>query len=287
MRPPSARISGVFILIALGALIYIGSCFIRDARDAAQAMACSNNLKQIALAIHNYHNTYNRLPRAYLTDSQGKPIHSWRPALIGYIEAVPNLYNWDLPWDSPKNRGFATNEPIWFENPDGTLTEEELSKSEERHRKGYHFLLKSGWISPINYTRLHACPCQNHGQAFVIDYVAVTGEPTAWPDSKAISFGDIADSHDTTILFVELDHSDIHWSEPRDLRFDLMHFEVNSKKGPSISSPHPQGPAVAFVDGSVARLSESIPPDIVKAMLTIAGGEKLDKEEMRRKGWLR
>jgi hypothetical protein len=40
-------------------------------------------------------------------------------------------------------------------------------------------------------------------------------------------------------------------------------------------------------DGSVARLSETIPPEIIKAMLTIARGEKLDKEEMRRKGWLR
>jgi Protein of unknown function (DUF1559) len=274
-------------MIGLGAFSFFAVRFVHDARESARAMSCENNLKSLVLGLHNYHSTFEQIPAAYLTDEKGRPIHSWRPMIAPFLGQQPDLYHWDIPWDSPKNRGFATNAPIWFENPEGKETAEEIRKSSEFDGKDYWLRLKSGWIQPPHYSMFHTCPCHDHQENFVIDYVAVTGEQTAWPDSKTISFKDITDSHDTTILLVEIDHSDILWSEPRDLRFDLLHFEINSKKGPSISSPHAQGPAIAFVDGSVARLSESIPPEIVKAMLTICGGEKLDKEEMRRKGWLR
>ena len=274
-------------VISFVALFFSAVRFIQHARESARAMSCENNLKSLVLALHNYHSTYEQIPAAYLTDEKGKPIHSWRPLLISFLAQDPDLYNWDVPWDSPKNCGFATNAPIWFENPEGTETDEEIRKLSEFVGKDYWSRLKSGWLPALDYGWVYRCPNHDHEERFAIDYVAVTGEQTAWLDSKTISFKDITDAHDTTILLVEINHSDILWSEPRDLRFDLMHFEINSKKGPSISSPHPQGPAVAFVDGSVARLSETIPPETVKAMLTISGGEKLDKEEMRRKGWLR
>ena len=44
-------------------------------RGGAQSM---NNLKQIALALHNYHDVHRRLPAAFTTDKQGKPRLSWR-----------------------------------------------------------------------------------------------------------------------------------------------------------------------------------------------------------------
>lgn len=276
----------VFVVLVL-VLGLIAAQSIRSARDEAFAMTCANNLQQIALGLHNYHSTNQQLPRHCRTDQTERPIHSWRPELVGYLEAVPHLYHWDEPWDSPKNRGFALNVPTWFENPEGKESEEELSNSSEFIGKDFWLRLKSGWRPPLDYGRCYRCPCQSHRNSFVVDYVAVTGELTAWPDSRSISFDDITDAHDTTILLVEINHSDILWSEPRDLRFDMMHFEINSDRGPSISSPHPAGPTVAFVDGSVARLSETIPPEVVKAMLTISGGENLDREEMRRKGWLR
>lgn len=278
MKLPQFRKRWLLIFVALAAaLSFFAVRWIRDAREAAFAMSCANNFKQTVLALHNYHDTYDSLPPARIIDANGKPMHSWRASIQPFMASHVYRYKMDEPWDGPNNRLFALNLP--FEIKGEVKTQEEA-----QHYKGY---VPPGVYEAIDYGTFHRCPCQDHGEAFITDMVAVTGEHTAWPDSKTVSLSDITDSHDTTILVVEINHSDILWSEPQDLRFDLMHFEINSPRGPSISSPHPQGPAVAFVDGSVARLSNDLPPEVVKAMLTIAGGEKLDKEEMRRKGWLR
>ena len=60
-----------------------------------------NNLKQIALAMHNYEATYGHFPHD-ITDKDGKPILSWRVAILPFIEQ-DNLYKQfklDEPWDS-------------------------------------------------------------------------------------------------------------------------------------------------------------------------------------------
>lgn len=57
-------------------------------RENARRMGCSNNLKQLVLGIHNYHDTVKRIPRSFHPHSQ----LSWTVALIPYLEATP-LYN--------------------------------------------------------------------------------------------------------------------------------------------------------------------------------------------------
>src|SRR4051794_6845264 len=77
--------AGVIIVGLLAALLlpnYRGGA----PRHAARRMQCSNHLKQIGLALQNYHDDYGTLPPAYIADSTGKPIHSWRVLLLPYIE---------------------------------------------------------------------------------------------------------------------------------------------------------------------------------------------------------
>src|SRR5262245_31664257 len=65
----------------------------------------SNNLKQIGLALHNYHDANGVFPAAAIVDKKGKPLLSWRVAILPYIEQ-DNLYKkfkLDEPWDSETN----------------------------------------------------------------------------------------------------------------------------------------------------------------------------------------
>lgn len=68
-----------------------------------------NNLKQMALAMLSYHDAYKALPPAGISsinDPKGKPILSWRVAILPYIDEAPLYNKFDLtkPWDDPVNK---------------------------------------------------------------------------------------------------------------------------------------------------------------------------------------
>jgi hypothetical protein len=73
------------------------------AREAARKMSSSNNLKQIALALRIYHNTYGHFPTGVYKD--GKPLLSWRVQILPFMEQDPlyNAFHMDEAWNSPHN----------------------------------------------------------------------------------------------------------------------------------------------------------------------------------------
>jgi len=96
---------------------------VQAAREAARRMQCSNNLKQIALALHNYESTYKSFPPAYTVDSNGKPLHSWRTLILPFMEQQ-NLYKQiDLskPWDDPANARFSKVVIPFYQCPSANL----------------------------------------------------------------------------------------------------------------------------------------------------------------------
>ncbi len=67
----------------------------------------------------------------------------------------------------------------------------------------------------------------------------------------------------------------IHWMEPRDLHFSQMPKTINAAKGQCISSPHKGMASVAFADGRVRLLHDSISAETVESLLTVRGGETI------------
>lgn len=74
---------------------------VQQAREAARRTQCKNNLKQLGLALHNYHDTYNLFPPAHTRTQSASPatgaLTGWRgfsahAMLLPYIEQT-NLYN--------------------------------------------------------------------------------------------------------------------------------------------------------------------------------------------------
>jgi hypothetical protein len=78
---------------------------VQKVRSAAARTKSMNNLKQIALAMHNYESAMGRMPSAAICDKNGKPLLSWRVAILPYIEQenVYSRFKLDEPWDSEHN----------------------------------------------------------------------------------------------------------------------------------------------------------------------------------------
>ncbi|ADG68372.1 protein of unknown function DUF1559 [Planctopirus limnophila DSM 3776] len=99
-RRTSNRSAG-FTLIELLVVIAIIAILIalllpavQQAREAARRTQCRNNLKQLGIAMHNYHDTYNTLPPAYVqaTVADNKGHWAWSAFLLPYIDQTP-LFN--------------------------------------------------------------------------------------------------------------------------------------------------------------------------------------------------
>ena len=68
-----------------------------------------NKLKQIGLALQNYEATFGHFPPAATTDKNGRPLMSWRVAILPFMDQNVMYHQYDpkQPWNSPKNLGLV------------------------------------------------------------------------------------------------------------------------------------------------------------------------------------
>jgi len=88
-------------------------------REHAERIKSQNDLKQIALALHNYHDANGTFPAAAVVDKKGKPMLSWRVMILPYIEQdeLYKQFKLDEPWDSEHNKQFIDKIPPIYALP--------------------------------------------------------------------------------------------------------------------------------------------------------------------------
>ncbi|MHC4398447.1 MAG: DUF1559 domain-containing protein [Planctomycetota bacterium] len=156
---------------------------IEAARARARRTMSVNNLKQIALAMHSWHDAHKSFPAVGSTDDAGKPLLSWRVHLLPYLEknALYEQFHLDEPWDSEHNRKLIPKMPAVFRCPSSKL----------RQKKG------------------------------LSTYRVVVGEDTVFTGGPGVTFRDIKDGASNTILAVEVDDKHaVEWTRPEGLPFD-------------------------------------------------------------------
>ena len=154
---------------------------VQAAREAARRTQCANNLKQIGLALLNYENANNAFPAAYSVDKNGKPLLSWRVAILPYLERsdLYEQFHLDEPWDSANNKKLIPLMPPIFRCPDS-----------------------------------EAAPGKT-------TYLTVRGKDTVFPGDKGIALQDITDGTSFTILVVDAsDKLAVDWTKPDDFTPD-------------------------------------------------------------------
>jgi hypothetical protein len=144
----------------LGAIAVVA---VQRVRMAAARIQSMNNLKQLALAMHNYMDSTGAFPAAALYDKDGKAILSWRVQLLPYLDQneLYKEFKLDEAWDSPHNKKLLAKMPRLFASP--------ISKAK---------------------------PGETHYQAFV-------GPSAGFEGKRGIHIRDISDGTSNTIMFAE------------------------------------------------------------------------------------
>jgi len=238
----------IVLVVALGVMVVCGGILaawllpvVQAARGAARRAACVNNMRQIGLAMQNYHAVHGSFPPAYSTDEDGNPLHSWRVLILPYLGegGIYNGIDLEQPWDSPQNRVFAD-------------------------------------MMPPTY----ACPSSATPGGTTTSYAMIVGPNTISDGPTGRKISEITDGTSRTLIVVEASGSAVNWMEPRDLDAETISFAVNDGTTQGISSNHAGVANAALCDGSVRSISNTVSPSEIRAMSTIAGGEAVTGASM-------
>ena len=236
---PASKLKILIIgLVVLVAMVFLGIMQLPPiAREAARRAQCANNLKEIGLALLNYESGNTCFPPAVFTDDHGKPMKSWRVAILPYMEQQVPCQQYDLeqPWDSPQNRALGNISVPVFRCPSDPGADANSTET--------------------NYVR-------------IVGKDTIGGMP-----NEAVKLRDITDGTSNTILVVEVAGLHINWVEPRDVTVEeLMEMVAKGR-----ASFHSGGFQAVFADGSVHFISYGVNPKTLRALLLRNDGQPVGK----------
>jgi prepilin-type processing-associated H-X9-DG protein len=177
-RRGSTILTAIVVLALVLLLVLLMLPPLEISRGEARRVQCKNMLKQIAQALHDYHDEHGVFPPAYLVDAEGQRLHSWRTLLLPYLDQKPLYDQIDLtrPWNDPVNVKTHKAVSMTFDCPAAEI--------------------------PREYTT----------------YLAVLADHSCLQPTTLRKLSEITDGPETTLMIVEVPPDQaVHWMEPQDL----------------------------------------------------------------------
>jgi hypothetical protein len=212
---------------------------------ARQMKQSENNLRKIGVALLNFHDTYKRFPPWAVCSKDGKPLLSWRVALLPFLDnaGLYNQFKLDEPWDGPNNRKLIGKMPSVYAAPGVKTAEPGLT---------YY----QGFVGPTA------------GWQFQPDSNAFLGAqglriPASFQDGTS-----------NTIAVIEAGDA-VPWTKPADLPY------AADKPLPRVGGLFKDGANALLFDGSVRFIRNSLQEATWRAAITPSGGEIMPEEWYR------
>jgi hypothetical protein len=230
-----------------------------DARELESRARSVNNLKQMALAMHNFESTNGEFPPAVIYGPDGKPWHSWRVLILPYVEHLDlyNAYDFSQPWDSPRNKALLDKMPSVYRDPIHGESKEPYT----------HY---AALVGP---------------DAIFLSEGARQTDPKQPPIGKGgVSIRSITDGTSNTVMISSVDPGrKIPWTKPEDIDVGPGFKGIGSPGG--IAAPYKfrgsgggKAALFAFADGSVRVIGATVNPRVLAALLTRAAGEVMTSD---------
>ncbi len=207
------------VIAIIGLLIGLVLPAVQSAREAARRSQCVNNLKQLGLAIHQYHSTHNVIvpgrvwadnqfegcSMSFLSGCQGTP---WTVPLLPLLEQVPlaNGYNFSLGAEGPQGAylGYLANATITatrlaaFQCPSDR---QEVFRMDPSLAGG---LLSAVTLTKGNYAASWGNICWYQEGTLNFNGIQITSYPSAFGPNGNLSFASVKDGPSTTVFLGEM-----------------------------------------------------------------------------------
>ncbi len=237
---------------------------IQQSRTAARRSQSRNNLKQLGLAMHNYHDSYKSFPAGTIPNEKLKPDErlSFFIELLPFLDqaAVYEKIDKEGGWKDKANRQYVETRIPVFMNPGNTPKPMATAATAKDKPKDINF-------GPTNYVGMA-------GIGKDAPLLPVTSERAGvFGYNRKTRLKDMLDGPSNTVMISEASKDYGAWSAggTATIRSLTKKPYINGPDG--IGGPFPGGCNMLMGDGSVRFISQNIDPKTMEGLITIRGGE--------------